>query len=146
MSIRLRPITAENWRQCVQLSLEEGQRRFVAPNSYSLAQAGFEKGNFPFGIYDGEDMVGFAMYGLDADDGNYWIRRLMVAEGKQKNGYGREAMRMIVERIKREHACRRIMISFVPDNAVAGRLYESLGFKKTGEIINGEAVACLELP
>ncbi len=146
MKIELRPITAANWRQCAHLAPAEGQRHFVASNPYSLAESRFEKNMFPMAIYDGEEMVGFVMYALDADDGNYWIKRLMVAEGKQKKGYGRKAMEMVIERIKNETGCRSIMISFVPENSVAERLYESLGFKRTGEIIYGEAVARLDLP
>ena len=42
MNVTLRPVTAENWEQCVELSVGPEQKHFVSSNAYSLAQAAYE--------------------------------------------------------------------------------------------------------
>src|SRR5262245_38753883 len=42
MAVTLRPVTRENWRAVARLEVAEGQRQFVAPNVYSLAEAAYE--------------------------------------------------------------------------------------------------------
>ncbi|MEZ4629003.1 MAG: GNAT family N-acetyltransferase, partial [Eubacteriales bacterium] len=62
-------------------------------------------------------------------------------------GYGREAMRLLIDRIRglsdEEHTC--IYISFEPENKIAKSLYESLGFLPDGRIEYGEVVYRLQL-
>jgi ribosomal protein S18 acetylase RimI-like enzyme len=45
-------------------------------------------------------MVGFVMYGIDADDDNYWIYRLMIDARHQRKGYGRAAMTELLRRLQ----------------------------------------------
>lgn len=97
----------------------------------------------PLAIYAGEAMVGFAMYALDADDGHYWIYRLMIDAGQQGKGYGRAAMRLLLDRLRAIPDCDDVTISYEPENQVARKLYAGLGFRETGEMISGEVVARL---
>ena len=57
-------------------------------------------------------------------------------------GYGREAMHLLIDRIRglsdEEHD--RIYISFEPENEIAKSLYEGLGFVPDGRVIYGEIV------
>lgn len=145
MAIELREITGENWKQCVRLRVAKEQEHFVAPNAYSLAQARYEPENIPLAIYDGDTMVGFVMYGFDFDDNNYWISRLMIDARSQGKGYGRAAMEEVIRRLKEKADCKEIAISYEAENLAAEKLYLSLGFIKTGEIIEGEVVARLRL-
>lgn len=142
--ITLRPITAKNWNECIGLQPGEDQKRFVASNLYSLAESKFKPWMVPLGIYDGEEMIGFVMYGLDQDDGNPWIYRLMVSEGRQGKGCGRAALREVIARLRAIPGRGEIKLSFNPGNARAEKLYESIGFRRTGEVISGEVVACLK--
>ncbi len=143
--VELRPITPENWFGTLELKLPPEQANFVASNVFSLAESKFRPENVPLGIYEGEEMVGFAMYARNPDDGLYWIRRLMVDERHQRKGVGRAAMLRLIERIRPLPECDRIMISFVDGNSVAEALYASLGFKRTGKFEGREAIACLML-
>jgi diamine N-acetyltransferase len=99
----------------------------------------------PMVVYAGDTLVGFTMYGRDDDDGNLWVYRLMIAEGHQRKGYGQAAMLEVIDRLRSEPDCRFIKISWDEGNIAAETLYESLGFRKTGEIIEGEIVARLDL-
>ncbi|ELT4613261.1 GNAT family N-acetyltransferase, partial [Pseudomonas aeruginosa] len=75
--IELRTITRDDWETCIDLKVARHQAHFVASNLYSLAQSRFLPGFRAVGIHHGGRMVGFALYGPDADDGHYWLYRLM---------------------------------------------------------------------
>src|SRR5579863_5962265 len=90
MTISLRPVTAENWNAVAKLEVSEDQRDFVAPNSYSLAQAAYEPGLTPVAIYDDETLVGFAMYTHEPWQGEFGIVRMMIDRRYQGKGYGRQ--------------------------------------------------------
>jgi diamine N-acetyltransferase len=46
----------------------------------------------------------------------------------------------MIEALRAKPGCRTIALSVHPDNAVARRLYGSVGFRETGEIEDGELV------
>jgi diamine N-acetyltransferase len=140
MSVSLREITPENFKECIELKVAEGQKTFVAPNLMSIAQAKIYPTVNPCAVYAGDEMVGFAMYGLDTDDKRYYLVRLMIDEKHQGKGYGKAAALEVIERMKQIEDCREIYLSFVPENASAERLYSNIGFEKTGEISEGEIV------
>jgi diamine N-acetyltransferase len=107
MNITLQPVTAINWESLIELKVREDQKGFVGSNLYSIAEAqfGFEfekNGHWdlqPFGIYDGDQPVGFLMYGYNFGHPAWqaYIFRLMVDEKYQCMGYGRSGMRKIIE-------------------------------------------------
>ena len=147
MNVTLREITADNWRACVKLKVAPEQEHFVASNVYSLAQSKYEPELIPLGICDGETMVGFLMYRpMDFGVGRVWaIYRLMVAHDQQGKGYGRAGMLALLERLRAIPGYNAVLISFVPDNDAARKLYASLGFTDTGEVDDGEIVYRLAL-
>ncbi|MFH1501645.1 MAG: GNAT family N-acetyltransferase [Candidatus Eisenbacteria bacterium] len=144
--VELREITMENFRECIRMEVAERQRGFVASNVYSLAEAKADGVSNPRAIYAGGTMVGFTMYWFDVEHGTGHIDRLMVGEGQQKRGYGRAAMSEVIRRLSRMPGCARILTSFQQDNAVADALYHSLGFRRTGDVDEGETVVALEVP
>ena len=145
--LRLVEIDRHNYLPVLDLSVSPEQKTFVATNQYSLAQAYAQPECVPLALYAENKPVGFAMYCLDEDDHQYWIYRLMIDQRYQGKGYGRDAMRLLIERIRGlsddEH--NRIYISFEPENKIAKSLYESLGFLPDGRIEYGEVVYRLEL-
>lgn len=144
--VALQEITAETWEQCVKLKVRSDQEHFIASNVYSLAQSKYEPGLLPLAVYDGETMVGFVMYSEQPyEPGKYFIYRVMVGAEFQGKGYGRDAMLALIERMQALPECREIVLSYEPENSVAERLYESLGFRKTGEIFEGEVVSSLKV-
>ncbi len=137
--ITLRDITSENWREVTRLKLGEGQEHFVAPNWYSIIQSHFE-GGVAKAIYADEIVVGFTWYLLLEDKRHAYINRLMTGLEYQGKGYGRGAMALIIADCKAQPFVDTILISFEPENAVARKLYESLGFEDTGELDEDEMV------
>jgi len=140
MEITLREITTENFKECVNLTVTESQKNFVAPNVYSIAQSKIYPTNNTFAVYSGDEMVGFVMFGLDTDDNRFYLGRLMIDEKHQGRGFGRAATLEVIERLKQTEDCTEIYLSFVPENENAEKLYKSVGFERTGEISDGEIV------
>lgn len=145
--LRLVDIDRYNFRSVLNLSVFPEQASFVASNQYSLAQAYAQPECVPLALYVGNTPVGFAMYCLDPEDRQYWIDRLMIDRNHQRKGYGREAMRLILARIRAlaDERHTYIYISFEPENDAAKALYESLGFLPDGREIDGETVYRLKL-
>jgi diamine N-acetyltransferase len=145
MGISLRAIDKENWETAVNLKLSDEQQRFVAPNWMSILQEIFiDVDIFCRAIYQDEEMVGFAMMGQDPDDQSCFISRLMIAQEHQGKGYGRAALKAIIEEMKERYQPDSVLIRVSPENTVAYGLYKSMGFAETGEVHRGEAV--LRLP
>jgi diamine N-acetyltransferase len=146
--IRLQPIDKDNWTECIKLKAKPEQEGFIASNLYSIAQFQFLEQFEAMAIYDEQTMVGFALYGLDSDDGNYWIYRLMIDGNFQGKGYGKAALRYIVEEIRNKpDRTDVLMISFDPKNELARQLYVKASFEEIGVMpwSEGESVAKLML-
>ena len=157
--ISLRKITLENRREVFKLEVADDQRRFVASNLSSVASCYVLATNggrpLPFAIYDDEQIIGFVMivYGITGYElpkianSNYCILRLMIDKRYQNQGYGRKAMKKILEFLRTFPAghAEYCWISYNADNIVAKKLYESFGFRENGEICENEPVTVLEL-
>jgi diamine N-acetyltransferase len=140
MNVTLREITPENFKECINLKIADAQTSFVAPNVASIAQSKIYPTVTPMAVYAGEEMVGFAMFGLDTDDQKYYLVRLMIDEKQQGKGYGKAATLEVIEKLRENPDCRELYLSFVPENTGAEALYKSVGFERTGDIDNGEIV------
>jgi diamine N-acetyltransferase len=137
--LRFVQVNKDNWQECIHLPISEDHKRYVAPNVYSIAEAQFYPGVVSACIYVDDEMVGYTLYGRQDDESIFWIDRLMIAEGQRGKGYGRAALLMIIDEA-RKIGFSKIGLSTEPGNSNAIRLYESVGFRATGEIDDGEAV------
>ena len=136
----LAAVDKDNWRECIALPTSGEHARFVAPNVYSIAEAQFYPKATASCIYDDAQMIGFALYGPSEDDPDvFWIDRLMIAEPHRGRGYGRAALRLILQEAE-ARGYSKVALSTDSENARAIRLYESVGFVATGEHDGGEAV------
>lgn len=139
--IELREVTPQNFKECINLRVADSQNSFVATNLMTIAQA---KIIFPSArlkaIYADDEIVGFTMFGLDEDDGRYYLGRLMIDEKHQRKGYGKVAVLAVIEELRKIEDCSEIYLSFVPENVSAKKLYESVGFQKTGELSGNELI------
>jgi len=142
--VRLREITRDNYKNCCLMKVKKEQESFVATNSFSLAQSKYEPECIPLAIYNDEDMVGFLMYCIDVNDGNYWIYRLMIDENHQRQGYAYEAMTMLLRVIAADKSHDKVYIDCRHDNIAAQELYKKLGFKQTDEFDEQEVYMRLD--
>lgn len=145
MHIVLREVTSANWYECTKLKVSDAQKAvFPAPVVYWIAESKFEESFRLLAIYDGDMLVGFSVYGYDVADHHYWICALMIDEHHQRKGYGKASLRTIIALLRDRHGCRSIKVGHRPDNAVAAKLYESLGFQEI-ERTETETIRCLEM-
>jgi diamine N-acetyltransferase len=142
--LHLNTITKENWVKAISLRVREDQTKFVASNAVSLAQLNFLENFHAKGIYHGEEMIGFTLYGIDEDDHEYWIYRMMIDQKHQGKGYGLAAVKLVIDDIKniKEDHHKTITLSYEPTNEHAKYVYEKMGFQEIeGFIIDDEQVA-----
>lgn len=139
MTVKLCPVTRQNWRAVAHLEVAEDQRQFVAPNSYSLAEAAYEPGLTPMAIYADETLVGFAMFTHEPFQGEWLftqtpyqgelgIVRLMVDKHFQRRGYGRQAVLALIDHMGQLPGGQAILVNFISTNIGARQLYERVGF------------------
>lgn len=142
-NIYLKPIDKDNWEGALNLSVHDEQKEFVVSNLYSIAQVQFLENFQAMGVYQENDMVGFAMYGIDPDDGNYWIYRVMVDKEHQGKGIGAAAVLSIIEDIQKRNSTNipYIMIGYHPENMGAKMTYRKAGFVETEVAPWGEQLA-----
>lgn len=142
--VSLKPVTGENFKDIISLSVRDDQKSFVAPNVYSLAQSKVYPEYIPLAVYNDGDPVGFVMYGVDEEDGEFWICRLMTDQKHQGKGFGFKAMKAVISVIREDKTRNKIFISFEPENEAAKKLYAKMGFVPDGRVIDGEIVYCLK--
>lgn len=138
--VSLKEITRENFWDCISLSVADFQVDFVTSNAVSIAQSKVQPECIPLAVYDDDIMVGFAMYCIDKDDGEYWIYRLMIDKKYQSKGYGTSAMQKLIDIIKKDKTHNKIFIGVHKDSMPAVKLYSSLGFYFNRQVYGKEHI------
>lgn len=134
--IDLRKITEENFIDAFDLKLALGQERFVSHPIRSLAQAYvYREQCQPFGIYEGDIMVGYVMVIYDYDIPEYDIWHMMIDKTYQGRGYAQDALRKCLEYIDRKPFgdSDRVVLTCNKENHAALHIYKKAGFSFTGE-------------
>lgn len=157
--IELRKVDSNNIWKIIKLSVNNNQLDFVATNTESILEAytTMTSGGvaLPFGIYKGDILVGFVMFGYDTngdDDepniavGNYCIWRFMIDKTYQGQGLGKKALQASIDYLKSEPCGQATYcwLSYEPENVGAKALYSSMGFIENGEMCGEEIVAILQ--
>ena len=133
--IDLRKITEENFIDAFNLKLAQGQERFVSHPVRSLAQAYVYRDQCqPFGIYNGDTMVGYVMVIYDYDVPEYDIWHMMIDGSKQRRGYGSAALDEVLAYIRKKPfgPSDRVTLTCNTENTRALNLYKRKGFQETG--------------
>ena len=133
--ITLKAITEENFIDAFNLKLAPGQERFVSHPVCSLAQAYvYREQCQPFGIYEGDTIVGYVMVIYDYDIPEYDIWHMMIDELYQRCGFGSAALDLVLDYIKTKPfgSSNRVTLTCNKDNIQALKLYKSKGFTETG--------------
>ncbi len=81
---------------------------------------------------------------VDFEKSDYWLWRFMIDKRYQNKGYGKEAMRAIINFFSNVGA-KKVKLSFEPENHIAKRMYQSIGFYENGEMEDNEIVMQLDL-
>ncbi|MFA6262616.1 MAG: GNAT family N-acetyltransferase [Bacteroidia bacterium] len=148
--IGLREITADTVRAiCDLVAAPVG---YVAPNAVSIAQAHFHPEAWFRAVYADDTPVGFVML----EDSSLRVPpsaelevglwRFMIDARQQRKGYGRAALRLVIDDVRRRHpALPTFLTSCVRGPQTPRPFYEALGFVFSGELNDGEEVGRLAL-
>jgi RimJ/RimL family protein N-acetyltransferase len=151
--LRLVPLTLENNRDYYALRTHHSQERFVAPMSWSFADALFPE------VIDGAPVVP-RLYGVEADrepvafmmiaevtpvHPEPYLWRLLVDRRHQRRGVGRRALDLLCDQLSAE-GCTTLLTSWVPGPGTPAPFYRKYGFLETGETVDGETMVRLRLP
>ena len=137
----LRKITEDNFIDAFNLKLTPEQEHFVSHPIRSLAQAYvYREQCQPFGIYEGDTMVGYVMVIYDYDIPEYDIWHMMIDESKQRQGYGSAALDQMLAYIRTKPFgdSNRVALTCNEENTRALNLYKRKGFTETGTVDEDE--------
>lgn len=146
--LRLIDINKDNWLDVIFLTTNNNRmptlcEEYVTSNAFSLVQAQFESWWVTKAIeYEGK-LIGFAMYGFNEETKYYELCRMMVDKEYQGEGYGKQAVKLVLDEMKTYEGCKEVYLSTDPHNNVSKHVYEQIGFKSTGKIIEDEEQYCL---
>lgn len=142
--IQLKEVNVNNYWEIIELTVKASQKEFVTSNAVSLGQAYVQKECIPLAIYNEEQPVGFLMYCIDREDGEYWIYRLMIDKRYQGKGYAKEAMQQLIHQIKQDTSHHKIYLGVDLRGDISVKLYKSLGFEFTGQEFGKEHIMVLQ--
>lgn len=138
--IRLEPITKDNYKDAIAITVTSEQKLIIADVVYSLAQCYVYPDILqPFLVVDGEKPVGFILFIVITKKDQYEFNRIMIDQHHQGKGYGRQAMLLGIEYLKNKGA-KVIELSHLSNNPHPSKLYQSLGFTYTGVVEDGEVM------
>jgi diamine N-acetyltransferase len=146
-SVTLREITGETVVSICKLSdtLSAPQKKMVAPNAQSIAQAHYSRYAWFRAIYADETPVGFIMLYDNPEEKRYFLWRLMIAGPYQGLGYGEKAVRLLIEYVRTQPGAKALLVSCGEGEASPEGFYAKLGFQRTGEMLDDEVVMSLTL-
>ncbi len=143
--IALCKITGKTVMSICDLHVSEAQRKFVAPNAISIAQASFSKSEWFRAVYAGDTPIGFVMLAEMPERGRHFLWRLMIDARYQGKGYGRRAMGLVIRHVKRNSKAKALYLSVRRETGGAEGFYKRLGFEFTGRMEDDEHVMKLGL-
>ena len=138
--IHLEEITPDNWREELKVSKE--QERYVSDAMKILARAYAFRNQRSYAciIYEEGEPIGMALY-YDCDELQaYDFSQLFIDERYQGRGFGEEAAKLILDRMKRDGKYSEVVLCYIEGNEAAKEMYEKLGFYHTGEADEDEIV------
>jgi diamine N-acetyltransferase len=156
--VELRDIVTDADRAAaLRLRTAPGQEQFVASVKQSLSDAieHLEACARYWGVYDGDEIVGFAMISdnvpqatLDADPtlvGPYFLWRLLIDERHQRRGYGTATLDAVAAYVRSRPNGDALLTSAGQGEGSPQPFYERYGFVPTGDIVEDEVVLRLDL-
>ena len=130
--MHLTDIGPDNWR--LELAVSETQRTFVSDRTRLLARAYAyrDQRSRAFLLCEGEQPVGMGLYYDLPELQCYDLSQMFIDERYQGRGYGKAAVRAILEALKADGRYDKVVLCYIEGNEAAKRLYEPFGFTETG--------------
>lgn len=133
MNINFKDIDSENVEKVKALKIKKNQEGFIETVEECLQEASIYKEWHPVAIYNYEEVIGFAMYGSFGPNKHTWIDRILIEDKHQNKGFGKAAMKKLINIVSQTYNVDTIYLSIVEENKVAHKLYTSIGFQYMNE-------------
>ena len=143
--VTLEEVTKHNVRVLCRLMVGPDQARFVAPNAVSIAQAHFSPEAWYRAVAADGVPVGFVMLYEEPEKPEYTLWRFMIDARHQGKGYGREAIRLVLDHVRSLPGASELKTSWVAAPGGPAPFYKGLGFRETGELDEEEVVGSIAL-
>ena len=145
-------ITAQTMNQVCKLSdtLTPAQKKMVAPNVWSIAEAHFSSSVWMRAVYADDTPIGFIMThtGSDYEDGidcpGVFLWRFMIAQPFQGKGYGKLALEKLILHLK-AMGIPLLYTSCGQGEGSPEGFYLKFGFLPTGEFYDDEIELVLDV-
>ena len=126
-------------------TLSPQQKKFVASNAQSIAQAYFNKHFWFRAIYADDTPVGFIMLYDDPDEPIYFLWRLMIAGPYQGLRFGEKAIQLLIDFVRSRPGAKELLVSYEEGEGSPEGFYRKLGFVRTGKMQDNEIILSLAL-
>ena len=115
--------------------MSDAQKSFVADSATMLARAYAyrESRSKAYVIYNDTLPVGMALYYDCAELNAYDLSQLFIDERYQGNGFGIEATKQILDKMKSDSKYDKVILCYIDGKEAARNMYEKLGFTLTGD-------------
>jgi len=148
-SLRLEELSATTIVAANSLTLRPGQEQFVAPVSYSAADAYVNPTTtWARVVLDGDDVVGFIRGNFDADNLKPEFRsciwRINVDATAQGRGIGKFAVHALADEA-RQRGFHTVTVIWETGDDGPGEFFRRIGFVETGDTEYGEKVGVLTI-
>jgi diamine N-acetyltransferase len=126
------------------LKVAEPQLRYIASNARTLAQAADAPEAWLRAIYAGPTPVGLLLLHDEhlreppRETGYYFLWRLMIDAAHQGNGYGRQAVDLLINHVATRPCVARLLSSYISGADGPEQFYRRYGFTPTGNLIGEE--------
>lgn len=148
VDVRVQPLGEHDWREAIAIEIAPEQWAHLDSESllHFLAEGIFHPTFRAHAIYAGDQLVGLVSFGYEhATPTEWWIPLIVIGHEHQHRGYGRAALRDVIEQVKARPDAQGLGLSYKPANTTAARLYTSLGFVPGTTDERGEIAARLTL-
>ena len=135
--IYITEIDENNKARAEMLEVSEEQKSFLDSSAGIIKRAEIYKNLNPhlFGIANEEELVGMALVKDFAEEPfGYDLQQFMIDKNFQNRGYGTEALRLILDYLKKEGRFDHVEICVKKADFSAIKLYEKIGFKDSGYV------------
>lgn len=135
--INLQSITEENWLKVTELTVNEEQKRFLAPPIGILARAYVYRNcnGKVYVIADDNLIVGVSLVREFTDEPlGYELQQFMIDKKYQGKGYGKKALELILDELRKEHHYDHVEVCVNKEDNIAIHVYEKAGFVDSGYI------------
>ena len=135
--IRLAEVTETNWMEVASLSVKDSQKGFLAPAVGILARGYVYRncGGRVYAIENDGTVIGAALVREFIEEPlGYDLQQFMIDQRYQGNGYGSQALKLILDELRKEGHYDHVEVCVKKEDTAAIRLYEKHGFRDSGYV------------